>query len=147
MSKIQKVVIANNTNDGVSYINLVNSIANIHEYKEVYLCLDKFQCEVKTHNNIVIRLDEILSSYENQGKEIKNSRIIDTSFYTSRYEVAADQFYLHNVNNPTENWIKINSLENLNNLRFSFSTINFGNMLSTNINALQFILHLRIKLV
>lgn len=144
--KIEKLIISNNTNQNVEYSNLVNSIANIQDYTEVYICLDKFQC-ITIHDNIRIKLDDVLSSHENVGTFINNSRIIDTSLFKRIIEDAVQNEYIHDLENSSEHWIKINSIGNLNNLKFSFETMGFMIMTTTKINDLQFTLHLRIKLI
>ena len=49
--RIEKITIINNKSD-VVYHNLVNSMSNIQEFKEVYICLEKFSCVLNRTVNI-----------------------------------------------------------------------------------------------
>ena len=78
-----------------------------------------------------------------------NSKILDTSLYKTIFDDGANTYVVHNLENNNDTWMKINSIEQLNNLRFSFEVINF-----TNVNVsyaplpnLNFVMTLKRKLV
>jgi len=158
--RIEKITIINKTNNGVVYHNLVNSMSNIQEFKEVYICLEKFSCILNRPVNIgganydtshiVIKLENALkTSHQNDNSMVINSKILDTSLYKTIFDEGGNTFVVHNIENNNDTWMKINSIEQLNNLKFSFEVINFtgANISYIPLSNINFVMTLKIKLV